>query len=157
MATPTQHIDRALLIGVDRYMYIRPPLSGCVGDVNGLERALVTHLQTPPRQIIKLTAGDGGQEKPGGARHPGQHHQGPEAPFAAEAKAGEQIYIHYSGHGMRNDTTLLPGYEPDGRDEAMSPTDTGYQDPGKLLHSGQGVGLADPPDHRQGRLRDSGA
>src|SRR5262249_11824860 len=41
----------------------------------------------------------------------------------------EQVYVHYSGHGMRNDTSVLPGYEPDGRDEAIAPTDTGYKDP----------------------------
>ena len=45
------------------------------------------------------------------------------------ARKGEQIYLHYSGHGMRNDGTLLPGLEADGRDEAIAPTDSGYRDP----------------------------
>jgi hypothetical protein len=30
---------------------------------------------------------------------------------------------------MRNDSTLLPGIEPDGRDEAIAPLDSGYEDP----------------------------
>jgi hypothetical protein len=30
---------------------------------------------------------------------------------------------------MRNDATLLPGIEPDGRDEAIAPADSGYADP----------------------------
>jgi len=128
MATPTQHIDRALLIGVDNYQYIWPLLNGCVGDVNGLEQALVTHLQTPPGQIVKLTAGQDGQEKPEELATRDNIIKALKR-LAAETQEGEQIYIHYSGHGMRNDTTILPGYEPDGRDEAIAPTDTGYQDP----------------------------
>ncbi len=92
-----------------------------------LQQALVTRLHTPADRIIKLTAGKPG-EKPeelatraniiGALRRLGEL-----------AQAGEQIYVHYSGHGMRNDNTILPGLEADGRDEAIAPTDTGYKEP----------------------------
>ena len=33
------------------------------------------------------------------------------------------------GTAWANDSTLLPGIEPDGRDEAIAPRDSGYEDP----------------------------
>ncbi len=125
---PAQRVDRALLIGVDRYQYIRPNLGGCVGDVNRLRDLLVGQLATSPRRIIQLTSSMRLKEK------------APKRPtrkniinslkrLAAVAKPGEQIYIHYSGHGMRNATTILPGIEADGRDEAIAPMDSGSSDP----------------------------
>src|SRR4029078_3893104 len=127
-ANPTQHVDRALLIGIDRYLYIEPNLRGCVGDVDNVYRFLTERLKTPAGQIIRRTSSL-------------EQTEGPEelatrtniiagfAELARIAKDGEQIYIHYSGHGRRNDATLLPGIEPDGRDEAIAPMDSGYEDP----------------------------
>jgi hypothetical protein len=128
--SPTQRVDRALLIGVDHYQYIAPPLNGCVGDVDQLEQFLIDRLHTPPGQIIKLTASHSTREK---AEELATRDNIVNAfrQLAGLAQPGEQIYIHYSGHGMRNDTTILPGYEADGKDEAIAPTDTGYQDPAR--------------------------
>lgn len=128
---PVQRVNRALLIGVDRYQYIHPPLSGCVGDVEQLAQVLRERLHTPVRQITKLTASHGGGEKNTQLATRANIITAFKK-LAKAAKKGEQIYIHYSGHGMRNDYTLLPGLEPDGRDEAIAPTDTGYQDPAEF-------------------------
>ena len=123
-----QRVDRALLIGVDCYEYIRPNLGGCVGDVNQLHDLLVAKLGTRPEQIVKLTSSMEHTEEPSeratrdniidGIKH-----------LADVAQPGKQIYIHYSGHGMRNDTTILPGVESDGRDEAIAPADSGDRSP----------------------------
>ena len=60
--TPSQHVDRALLIGIDLYESIGPNLSGCVGDVEAVARLLTEHLGTPASQIIKLTSSLEGTE-----------------------------------------------------------------------------------------------
>ncbi len=61
--TPSQRIDRALLIGIDRYESIGPNLSGCVGDVEAVARFLTERLSTPAGQIIKLTSSLEGTEE----------------------------------------------------------------------------------------------
>jgi hypothetical protein len=128
---PAQRVDRALLIGVDRYQYISPNLSGCVGDVEGLARLLAAKLYTPADHIIKLTAGLAAREKPAELATRDNIVNALKQ-LARASRPGEQVYVHYSGHGMRNDYTLLPGYEADGRDEAIAPADTGYQDPARF-------------------------
>jgi hypothetical protein len=123
-----QRVDRALLVGVDRYEYIAPQLHGCVSDVDALEQLLTERFKTPRHSIIKLTASHARSESPGQLATRGNIITA-FGDLAAAARPGEQVYVHFSGHGMRNDTTILPGYEPDGRDEAIAPTDSGYQDP----------------------------
>ena len=126
--TPSQRIDRALLIGIDRYESIGPNLSGCVGDVEAVARFLTEHLSTPAGQIIKLTSSLDGTEEPADLATRDNIIAGFKK-LAQLSRKNEQIYIQYSGHGMRNDSTILPGLEPDGRDEAIAPLDSGYQDP----------------------------
>jgi hypothetical protein len=124
----SQRIDRALLIGIDSYESIGPNLSGCVGDVEAVARFLTERLSTPAGQIIKLTSSlEGTEEAASLATRDNiiaafKH-------FAQLSLKDDQIYIQYSGHGMRNDCTILPGIEPDGRDEAIAPLDSGYEDP----------------------------
>jgi hypothetical protein len=127
-ANTTQHVDRALLIGIDRYLYIEPNLSGCVGDVESVYKFLTERMGTPAGQIIRRTSPLDQAERPEELATRANIVAGFEE-LARLAKAGEQVYIQYSGHGMRNDSTLLPGIEPDGRDEAIAPMDSGYADP----------------------------
>lgn len=127
-AKPAQRVDRALLIGIDKYLYIGPDLSGCVGDVDKVSQLLTGRLHTPPGQILRRTSSLAGTERPE-ERATRENIIAGFKELARFAKKDEQIYIQYSGHGMRNDTTLLPGIEPDGRDEAIAPMDSGYQDP----------------------------
>jgi hypothetical protein len=125
---PGQRVDRALLIGVDNYQFISPQLSGCVGDVEKVADLLARKFHTSPGQIIKLTSSAEGTEAPEAQATRDNIIKGFQT-LARLASPDEQIYIQYSGHGMRNDTTLLPGIEPDGRDEAIAPADSGYADP----------------------------
>lgn len=123
-----QRIDRALLIGIDRYLHIAPNLTGCVGDVEALKALLVGTLHTPAENIIALTSSMEGGEAPEALATRANIVATFER-LAAAAGEGERIYVHYSGHGMRNDSSLMPDLEPDGRDEAIAPADSGYADP----------------------------
>ena len=124
---PAASIERSL-IGIDRYESIGPNLSGCVGDVEAVARFLTEHLGTPASQIIKLTSSLEGTEEAADLATRDNIIAGFKK-LAQLSRKNEQIYIQYSGHGMRNDSTLLPGIEPDGRDEAIAPLDSGYEDP----------------------------
>src|SRR4051794_31228880 len=42
---------------------------------------------------------------------------------------GRSSCIGHHRHRVRNEYTILPGLEPDGKDEAIVPTDAGYADP----------------------------
>jgi hypothetical protein len=125
---PGKRVDSALLIGIDRYEFISPNLDSCVNDVERVASFLTGRLYTPSDNIIKLTSSRDGWEKPEYLATRANIIAGFKK-LAQVARKNEQIYIHYSGHGMRNDTTLLPGIEPDGRDNAIAPTDCGYDDP----------------------------
>ena len=123
-----QRVDRALLIGIDRYDYLHPNLNGCVGDVQKITEFLVGTLNTRREQIRTLLS-----------RLDGREHSEDRATreniitafqeLAKQTQEHDQVYIHYSGHGIRNDTTILPGIEPDGRDEGIAPADSGFKDP----------------------------
>src|SRR5687767_3599519 len=96
----------ALLIGIDHYMpnlllgkYSYPHLGGCVRDISHVEDFLKNKLGLPADRITKLTAsltdGDKPAEPP--ARWP--TYKNIVAAFKKlikEAKAGDQVYIHYS-------------------------------------------------------------
>ena len=123
-----QRVDRALLIGIDLYDYIEPNLGGCVGDVERIGKFLVSRTETPPECIRTLVSRLDRSEQPRD-RATRENIVAALRKLADAARPREQIYIHYSGHGMRNDTTILPGIESDGRDEAIATADSGFEDP----------------------------
>jgi|SRR5690242_9728126 len=128
----------ALLIGINQYLPNELPnglyyksLLGCVQDVNLVETFLRRNLQLPAENIIKLTS-----SRPAAGTEP------PEPPaqwptyenivnafnrLTATAQPGDQVFIHYSGHGGRAVTTdkfkSLKGES--GLDEVMVPMDLG--------------------------------
>ena len=134
----------ALLIGVDCYLpnvlpgggwY--PSLGGCVRDITMMESFLRRSLNLAEDHIIKLTATYTG---PLPARDP-YHNYKPMEPcerwptydiivaafgrVTQLAQSGDQVYIHYSGHGGRT-TTIYPELQKEaGIDEALVPTDIG--------------------------------
>src|SRR4051812_7323320 len=102
MATrPTQRVDRALLIGIDRYQFIGPDLGGCVGDVEAVRNLLMARLHTPADRVFLLTASRSGSEPPG-ALATRANIVAALLRLGDEAEPGEQVYIQYSGHGVRN-------------------------------------------------------
>jgi Caspase domain len=129
--TAEQRVDRALLIGIDRYDNIIPDLAGAVSDVERIAKFLTERLKTPTARIRTLVSRLDGSEE-AGERATRDNIIAAFKALAEQATPDEQVYIHYSGHGIRNDTTILPGIEPDGRDEGIAPADSGYRNPAKF-------------------------
>ena len=126
----------ALLIGVDCYMGRTisglpnyGSLSGCVNDIALMDEFLRTRLNVPGERIIKLTASGWGTQPqelldawPTKANIVAAFRR-----LAQDAQPGDQVYIHYSGHGGRA-LTLYPQVKGAGDgvyDESLVPTDYG--------------------------------
>jgi len=133
--TPKSSRLHALLIGVDHYMPNRlpggsyyPHLGGCVRDISHVEEFLKNKLGLPADRITRLTASLTEGDKP--AEPPAQWptYKNIIAGFknlTKQAKAGDQVYIHYSGHGGRATTAYAKLKGKTAQDEALVPTDIG--------------------------------
>lgn len=125
----------ALLIGVDCYLPNRlpdggsyPSLGGCVRDINHVESFLKNRLGLPDEQIIKLTATNTDTKKPAEPKEAWPTYKNMVDAFAkitAMAQPGEQVYVHYSGHGGRSVTSFPKLKGKNGLDESLVPTDIG--------------------------------
>lgn len=128
----------ALLIGINCYLPNELPnrlyyksLLGCVQDVDRVEAFLTRDLRLPRQSITKLTS----SAAAAGAEPPEPPSQWPTYEnivrafkhLAHVAQAGDQVFIHYSGHGGRAVTTdefkEIKGN--DGIDEVLVPMDLG--------------------------------
>jgi hypothetical protein len=125
----------ALLIAVDFYFPDRlpngsyyPHLGGCVRDVQHVETLLTTRFGVPADHILKLSATNVGRAQP--------HEPFEDWPtyanmvdrfqrLTAMARPGDQVYVHYSGHGGRTVTAYPQLKGENGLDEALVPTDIG--------------------------------
>jgi Caspase domain len=134
---------RVLLIGVDYYFPntlpdnggYYPSLGGCVRDINYVEKFLVNDCRVPPKKVIKLTSSNHGTDSNSQQRPPEPEEKWPTyenmiAAFkqiANDGNPGDQVYIHYSGHGGRAKTIYpdLKRHTGGGLDEALVPTDIG--------------------------------
>src|SRR4028118_779052 len=99
----------ALLVGIDRYSQVPlpdgsyyPHLGGCVRDINHVEQMLRSRLNLTDEQITKLTSSNSknGQPVESAAQLP--TYENLVAAFknvTDKAQPGDQVYIHYSGHG----------------------------------------------------------
>ena len=130
----------ALLIAVDFYFphtlpegIFYPPLGGCVRDVGHVEAYLTSQRGLSQQNIIKLAASVPGSSADG---PPEPREQWPTyanmvAAFKAlidRTDAGDQVYVHYSGHGGRA-RTLFPRIKTEGGvDEGLVPLDIGQPD-----------------------------
>ncbi len=125
----------ALLIGIDCYLPNKLPgggyyasLGGCVRDINHVEAFLTTGLGVPSSRILKLTATRGSGDQPTERRELWPTYENMVAKFKQlfeTASSGDQIYIHYSGHGGRTLTEYPALKGADELDEALVPTDIG--------------------------------
>jgi Caspase domain len=127
----------ALLIGIDHYepnQYYKD-LSGCVADINLVARYVEKPLSVPKEQIWKLTSPVAETSNLSADRSTPQEtkptYENIITAFkeiTETAQSGDQVYIHYSGHGGRA-TTIYPEIEGDRRqDEGIVPMDIGSSD-----------------------------
>ena len=96
-------------------------------DINHVEQFLLTSLGVPSKNIIKLTASDNGSTQPAEPRKLWPTYENIVAGFKtliSEAQPGDQVYIHYSGHGGTV-KSLLPALKSNGLDEALVPMNIG--------------------------------
>lgn len=135
MDQPTLH---ALLIGINYYIPNQFPLGnyktlhGCVADVLRAEAFLRERLRVPAANIRKLTS----TIPLAGSEPPEPPEQRPTyANIVAEllalgdtARADDQVYIHYSGHGGRAATWWKHLKGESGLDETIVPMDIGTPD-----------------------------
>jgi hypothetical protein len=125
----TQPQFYALFVGIDNY---RSPsvsdLRGCVNDVKAMASFVRAKLNLPDANIRVYTSS-----------HPSDMTgEAPEAPesvasranilagfewLMGQARAKDQVFIHYSGHGSQA-PTVDPNNEPDGLDETLVPCDS---------------------------------
>ncbi|HEX3530339.1 MAG TPA: caspase family protein [Thermoanaerobaculia bacterium] len=121
----------ALLIGIDQYIPPRrpgeidyPPLEGAVGDIRRV-RDFLLELATPPTRILELTASSGDGTEPIEPRDRWPTYEAMVSKFrelTAGAERGDQVYVHYSGHGGRV-PTIFPKEKVTGLDETLVPCD----------------------------------
>jgi len=125
----------ALLIGIDCYLPNGLPdgtnyvsLGGCVRDVTHVEEFLQRKLGMPKERILKLTATNTSAVEPPESKDQWPTYENMVAAFQGlteMAEPGDQVYIHYSGHGGRASTAFADLKGVNGLDEALVPTDIG--------------------------------
>ncbi|MEZ2279286.1 MAG: caspase family protein [Microcoleus sp.] len=120
----------ALLIGIDGYQPNRlyKNLKGCFRDINLVADYLLKTLKIPSEKIFKLTSPNPEVAETIETKDPEPTYENIVANFKAIteiAQPGEQVYIHYSGHGGRA-TTIYPELKgADQPDEGIVPIDVG--------------------------------
>lgn len=126
---------KALLIGIDHYLGCEvapglsyPSLGGCVLDSERMATFLISQLGVPAGQIRRLVSPL--PQARGGPPCPSELPSA-ENLIAAwkglleQAQAGDEILIHYSGHGGRAATTLPELKGEEGIDECLVPYNIG--------------------------------
>ncbi|BAY66898.1 peptidase C14 caspase catalytic subunit p20 (plasmid) [Calothrix brevissima NIES-22] len=125
----------ALLIGIDCYLPNQlsdgtsyKNLGGCVRDIRYVESFLNLKLGILPEQIFKLTASDVGKSEPAEPPEQWPTYENMVTMFnhlIEVAEPGDQVYIHYSGHGGRAKTAYPQLKGENGIDEVLVPTNIG--------------------------------
>ncbi|MEG5060594.1 caspase family protein [Microcoleus sp. A2-C5] len=122
----------ALLIGIDYYLPNRlyKNLKGAVRDINLVASYLSETLKIPSERIFRLTSPNPEVAETIATKDPEPTYENIVAKFQAIteiAQPGEQVYIHYSGHGGRT-TTIYPELKGDDQlDEGIVPIDVGNE------------------------------
>lgn len=135
MSTNTTPKLYALLIGIDRYSQVPlpdgsyyPHLGGCVRDINNVEQMLKKRLELPDSQITKLLSVRTFDDETDEFGEDSPTYENLVAAFkkiTADAQNGDQLYIHYSGHGGRCATMFPEIKGENGLDESLVPCDIG--------------------------------
>jgi len=133
----------ALLIGIDYYEPNRlyKSLKGCVRDINLVDSYIRETLQIPSEQIYRLTSPNPENTTATGSQVERESDALPTyenivkafQQITEKAKPGEQVYIHYSGHGGQA-KTVYPNLKGDSQfDEGLVPMDVGDTQDGHYL------------------------
>src|SRR5436305_12114128 len=122
----------ALLIGIDCYLpgnHRYHNLKGCVRDICLIEEYLIRKLGLTKSYITKLTSttvvGSTHPKEPEDQWPTYEHMVTALLSLIQVAQKGDQVYIHYSGHGGRVRTKIPARKGQDGLDEALVPLDIG--------------------------------
>ena len=126
----------AVLIGIDCYLPNRlpgggyyPNLGGCVRDINHVEEFLLQNLKVPQGNIQKLTSSRSvGSDKPSDPPDKWPTYENMKDVFKSvtdNGQPGDEVYIHYSGHGGRAGTAYPKLKGENGFDETLVPLDIG--------------------------------
>jgi Caspase domain len=124
----------ALVIGCDCYLDNQlpegsyPSLRGCVRDATRVEEFLRLRAGLKNANLIRLTstAGpDGRPVEPAKKRPTYENIVNAFRELTARAKAGDHVYVHYSGHGGQCPTIVPKSKGPGATDEALVPIDIG--------------------------------
>lgn len=143
MVDGASSIIHALLVGIDYYQPnpLYKSLKGAVRDIDLVESFLSKTLNVPSQRILKLVS----PSREDSALLDARSAQGLEPTYenivnafrevTDRAQPGEQVYIHYSGHGGRSKTvypTLKQGIREQ-YDEGLVPMDIGDVQVGRYL------------------------
>jgi hypothetical protein len=122
----------ALLIGIDRYSQVRlpdnsyyPHLRGCINDINLIEQMLRSHLNLPDERVIRLISGNSSNCRKNDRLPTYENLVKAFQEVTDQARTGDQVYIHYSGHGGRSATMFEELKGKNGLDESLVPCDIG--------------------------------
>lgn len=128
----------ALLIGIDCYLPNElpgggsyPSLGGCVRDILHVEAFLRDKLGMRESNIIKLTSTNTDGPYPLESEGNWPSYENIVEAFkriSLMASPGDQVYIHYSGHGGRAKTVYPKIKGENGVDEALVPNDIGKRE-----------------------------
>ncbi|MGE0820929.1 MAG: caspase domain-containing protein [Candidatus Binatia bacterium] len=110
-------VKKALLIGINRYRIPGADLRGCVNDVKNLQEVLTHQYRFASKDIVVLTDLDATTKAM----------QGTIGTLIREARKGDVLLLHYSGHG--SNVPDKNGDEADHRDEILCPTDLDWKKP----------------------------
>jgi uncharacterized caspase-like protein len=108
---------KAVLIGINRYKIPGADLRGCVNDVKNMRQVLTEMYGFKGSDITQLT--DFAATK--------KAMQAAISKVVKDARAGDVVLIHYSGHG--SNVPDANGDEADKRDEILCPTDLDWKAP----------------------------
>lgn len=111
-------MDKALLVGINKYQDSNANLKGCVNDVKLMYQLLINHFKFPLDNIRVLTD----------ERATKQNILERLSWLVSNTKPGDNIYFHYSGHGAQirdRSNDELNDYV----DEILCPHDMNWSDP----------------------------
>ena len=121
----------ALLIGINYYQPSKFPnndkatnLYGCLRDIALVENFLKTKLRIPENSTFKLTSSEGTENRPSESADRLPTYENMVRAFqnlTNIAQPGDQVYIHYSGHGARASTKFPDLKGKDAKDESLCP------------------------------------